>query len=601
MISSFIAHSISNNNPKQYGENGEMEYGWSNNLREWIVQFFFQLVRTDETTLYNLEMRLREILNYLKNSLQINYCLHLQLKEHSHYIVLLYKMIGHTRDIIDGKGERTLTYMMISVWYDFFPELALFALHSLNYERLNERIKEHPYGSWKDIKYFCQYYKNKYGNEHHPLISECIKILNCQLLLDYFTEKTNISLVAKWIPREKSKKFGWLFPHLAYDYFNEFLYTAKEQNSIINAKKKCKTEYRKLISKLNKNINTLEILQCNRQWSKIAFENISSAAINKQKKSFLYENKKAFFDLDRVMCKVYFKTYIQQCKTNENMLHCKNMSMNEFTKLALNIIDRKKNDKIDDKIDDKKDDEKDDKKDDLELEKELLDMQWEYHSKQTELLGLVLPIIDLSQSMFGEPKNAAIAFGIRVASKSSLGKRMVVLSNTPKWINLENVSSFTDCVEEITKHDENINSNLYSVFDMILETMISSNMKPENISDLSVVIFSDMQIDSISTIYKNCFMDKVKEKYHNVGCKKLPKFIFWNLRSTNGFPVLSLEPNVLMLSGYHISLLSNLSSQGLKVLGGKNPWKQLEEILMNKRYNILESKAIEILQKNNMF
>jgi hypothetical protein len=141
---------------------------------------------------------------------------------------------------------------------------------------------------------------------------------------------------------------------------------------------------------------------------------------------------------------------------------------------------------------------------------------------------------------------------------------------------------------------------------MILEAIIDSKMKPENISDLSIALFSDMQIDMISTIYKNCFMDKIKEKYLNIGLSllkkplKLPKFILWNLRSTNGFPVLSLEPNVVMLSGYNISLLNNLSSHGLKVLGGKNPWMQLEEILMNKRYDILENKATEILQKYNM-
>lgn len=577
--------------PKQYGENGEVEYGWSDDKREWIVQFFFQLIRTDESTMTNLEMRLREILYFLMNSLRLK-----SNSVYSTYIILLYKMIGQTRDIIDGKGERSLTYMMIYVWYDFFPELAIFALNSLNCEKLNkEREKEHPYGSWKDLKYFCLYLKNRNGNEQHPLIIECIKIVNCQLFLDYFSEDTTISLVAKWIPREKSNKFGWLFPYLAYDYYSSYITTAKEPYSIMNAKNKCKMEYRKLTSKLNKKINTLEVLQCDGQWSKIDFQKISSSAMNKQKKSFLYQNKKSFFDFDRIMCKIYFKIYIQDCKMNENMLRCKNMSMNEFTNLALNIINRKnKNKNSPEDIYN------------LDLEKELLDMQWEYHSKQTECLGPIIPIIDLSQSMFREPRNAAIAFGIRIASKSSFGKRVFLLSNTPTWINLENKTSFTDCVEEISNHDININSNLYSVFDMILEAMIDSKMKPENISDLSIALFSDMQIDMISTIYKNCFMDKIKEKYLNTGLSlhkkllKLPKFILWNLRSTNGFPVLSLETNVIMLSGYNISLLNNLSSHGLKVLGGKNPWKQLEEILMNKRYDILENKATEILQKYNM-
>lgn len=597
--------------PKQYGENGEIEYGWSNDKREWIVQFFFQLTRMNEECMFQLEMRLREFLYDLVISLQINSSLFR--KEYCYYFILLYKMIGHTRDIINGKGEYTLTYMLISVWYDFFPELAIFALHALNSERLTSN-SEHPYGSWKDIKYFCNYYKNKNGNENHPLIKECIKIFNSQLLLDYFTENTSISLVTKWIPREKSKKFGWLFPYLAYDYFEEYICTAKEEYSIMNAKKKCKMEYRKLTSKLNKKLNTLEVLQCGQHWSKIDFQKISSIALNKQKKSFLYEKKKSFFDLDRALCKIYFKIYIEDCKTNENLLRCKNVSMNEFTKIASNIIDRKnkieiKNNSKSNSKNIKCNTDENNTDENLELEKELLDMQWEYHSKQTDLLGPIIPIIDLSQSMFGEPKNAAIAFGIRVASKSTLGKRIILLSSTPSWINLENKSSFTDCVEEIKRCDVDINSNLYSVFDMIIETIINTNMKPENISDLSIILFSDMQVDMINKIYKNCFVNKIKEKYQNTGLGlglglkslKLPKLILWNLRSTNGFPVLSLEPNVIMLSGYQTSSLNSISSHGLKVLGEKTSWKQLEEILMNKRYNILENKATEILQKYKMF
>jgi hypothetical protein len=44
------------------------------------------------------------------------------------YLIILYKMIGYTRDIIDGKGEYELSYMMILTWYEVYPELALFAI-----------------------------------------------------------------------------------------------------------------------------------------------------------------------------------------------------------------------------------------------------------------------------------------------------------------------------------------------------------------------------------------------------------------------------------------------------------------------------------------
>ena len=86
--------------------------------------------------------------------------------------------------------------------------------------------------------------------------------------------------------REKSKKFGWMFSYLAYDYFKHYIQSANTFTSIINSKLKCKTSYRQLISKLNKTLNTVQINQCSKQWSKIDFEKVTSASLYKNNKSF---------------------------------------------------------------------------------------------------------------------------------------------------------------------------------------------------------------------------------------------------------------------------------------------------------------------------
>jgi hypothetical protein len=446
--------------------------------------------------------------------------------------------------------------MMIYVWYDFFPELAFHALASLNDDTNNT----HPYGSWKDIKYFCNYYKDKTGNEEHFLIKECIKLINYQLLIDYYSENKNISLLAKWIPREKSKKFGWLFSYLAYDFFNHYIQTAKSLYSIINAKKKCKADYRKIISYLNKKLETLEIKLCEKKWSTIQFEKVSSIALNKQKKAFL--NKKNEPTEDRKICEVNFQNFILNSKNNISKINVNQIGMNDFTKSAFSILNElKKNNGI--------------YSEKLELEKELLNMQWKEHSFQTNSLGNIIPIIDLSSSMVGEPMNTGIALGIRVAEKSTLGKRVIILSNTPKWLNLEDKTTFLECVDEVMKNEIEINSNLYAVFDLLLETIVEVKMSLENICNLSIVIFSDMQIDSVNSIYKTSIYEKISEKYKNIGLLlykiplKVPTILFWNLSSGNGFPCLSLQPNISMVSGFNASLLNILSKQGLKVLGEK--------------------------------
>jgi hypothetical protein len=128
-------------------------------------------------------------------------------------------------------------------------------------------------------------------------------------------------------------------------------------------------------------------------------------------------------------------------------------------------------------------------------------------------------------------------------------------------------------------------------------------MSLENISNLSIVIFSDMQVDRITSIYKTCIFEKINEKYKKTGLLlykiplNVPTILFWNLSSGNGFPCLSLKSNISMVSGFNASLLNILTKQGSKVLAEKTPWSLLEELLSNKRYFILENKAIDVFNK----
>ena len=62
---SALINALDSYTPKQIGENGHAEYTWSSNIRERILQFSFQLTRTDENGLYKLESVLKQILKTL--------------------------------------------------------------------------------------------------------------------------------------------------------------------------------------------------------------------------------------------------------------------------------------------------------------------------------------------------------------------------------------------------------------------------------------------------------------------------------------------------------------------------------------------------------
>jgi hypothetical protein len=60
--------------------------------------------------------------------------------------------------------------------------------------------------------------------------------------------------------------------------------------------------------------------------------------------------------------------------------------------------------------------------------------------------------------------------------------------------------------------------------------------------------------------------------------------VFWNLRSTSGFPALSTQQNVSMLSGFSPALLNSFCEKGMEAFDNCTPWNIFLDSLNNKRY-----------------
>lgn len=589
---SALIEALDNFTPTQEGENGHPEYGWSNSLQEQILQFYFQLTRTDESGVAILKTILNGILFQLKHKLDSDPNNEVALN----YLIQLYKIIGQTRDIVDGKGECQLTYMMIHTWYEYYPELSFHALKSL------VKIGEdgiHPFGSWKDIKYLCHYCLEQ-GTDvtvQHPLIQTAIGIINNQIRLDASKPPTeSISLASKWVPREKSNKFGGkLYTALACHYFVRYIMSSnnadeyKRKQSQAAAILKSKADYRKLIAGLNIRIDTLQIKQCGKRWSEVDFEKVTSVSFLKQKRAFLNETKKGetrYKDNDdRIICASQFKEHIQKAVRGETEVKGKRIGLNDFTKEALKLLENEENPPT--------------------LEIELLNSQWRDNSSQTLKLGNFIPMVDVSGSMIGDPLHAAIALGIRIAEKSRLGKRVMTFSHKPEWVNLDAMDNFVSMVNALQMADWGMNTNFRAALELILDAIISAQMNPEEVQDMVLVILSDMQMDDsdvkVRGIERDCLFNEIKQKYADAGMKlfgepfKAPHILFWNLNSTSGFPSLSTQKNATMVSGFSPALLNSFCQKGLDFFQSVTPWTQLEGSLSNSRYSILELKAREYL------
>jgi hypothetical protein len=567
---------------KQYGENTHPEYTWSNDIREKILQFSFQLVRvTDESKIESLSFILRQILTTLSLSQSLSISQEL--------LIVLYKMNGHTRDIVNGKGEYALSYMMIYVWFDFFPELAKFALET--FVSLNSS-SDHPYGSWKDIKYFCNYCKQRnYNNITHPLITHALSLMNEQISQDITTN--TLSLAAKWTPREKSTKFGWIFNELALSYFSSYTQTAITPQQIERATLKSKMDYRKLIANLNKRLDTTQIKQCSNNWRDIDHSKTTSITISKQKQAFLNVKKdgmqRTTLD-DRIRCADNFRFRIKKAAAGECEIKGKRVGMNNFTIQALELIERKRRSIGDD----------------YQTEMDLLNSQWRDNSAQTGALNNMIAMVDFSGSMDGEPRDCAQAIGCRIAEKSTLGKRIMSFSSNPTWHNLEHCNNFIDMIETLQNGEVGYDTNFYKALDKILDVIIEKKLLPEDVENMILAVLSDMQITqsggsvgpNMDTLY-----DVMSKKYAETGIRlygkpfKTPHIIFWNFRSTGGFPSVSSQPNVSMVSGFSPALLNHFCEKGIEAFQSCNPWTTLIDMLDHPRYQIMEDKIKEELFK----
>lgn len=573
------------------GENNHLQYNWSQEIKEKILQFSFQLTENGGQNI--------ELLNNLKNVYKeiVRNCFQNKSGESGNYLLILYKLIAQTRDIINGKGLYSLTYMMIAVWANLGIDIDKkytnlgHQLASLAIENCVTDKNGHPLGSWKDIKYFLNYYKNETGYTDEQIDKDPVCDCLLKLVINQLKKDDNSfspSLLARWIPREKSNKFGWITHLLAYRYFNNYLNTAHSQNKIRDAKNKALMHFRHIITHINKRLQTVQINQCAREWKKIDFDkNLTSITLRKQSLAFQNKDKKGrdrrhtLTDIleDRQECAQNYTSYITACHEGKKKIKAKNISLVDIVRDAdrlnnpiYNINGSQNN----------------------ETERLALNLQWNEQCKSTLELEDMIAMIDTSGSMEcdnSKPLYSAIGLGLRVAEKSKFGKRVLTFSQQPTWINLENCEDFVDCVTKVRKAPWGMNTNFYAALDLILETAINNNIHPDQLKKTTLVIFSDMQIDEAVHTEKAPIFDTIKEKYALAGRNSIyrtpfsvPHIIFWNLRTTSGFPSLSCTYNTSMISGSSPNLLNLFLDKGTHVLEELTPWKLLQESLNNSRY-----------------
>jgi len=529
------------------------------NYPEQITQFAFQLTRkTSSNDLKKLSYQLKDLLISLKNALFISDDTE-QINKYIHYFILLYKLIAYTRDIFVGKGERDLTYMMIYVWYTQFPILAIHIL---------QQTAKSSLGCWKDIKYFCKYVRENSPEKHKdPIIETCVNILNQQLIKDLSkseseSKKTNVS---KWIPREKSKKFGWLFDICAIQWsqimYPEYYYFATTKPSI-SFQNKVKREYRKNISNLNRQLDTIQIKQCENRWSQIKMDTITENTKQKQLNVLLNQDIYGYIRRqteDRNICRENMISYLFYSETREN----EKTSEKKEIYSSFQMKDLIKEIEIAYTIE----------------YMENINNNWDkVKGNILQNMENIIPILDLTTTNYIN----ALSISIMLSEISKIQNKIIVYDLIPVWINLSETKSLLEKVtkiQEIKNSKQVETSNIFTALELLMLSIKNTNLSPEYVANLVLCIVSDF-----STPTKELQLH-IHYFFHKNGYPTPPHIIYWNVSSlyqNNYYPCNAFTPRTLMISGTSSSCFQFLNDPLWKEY---TPYTYLCNVLGKERYH----------------
>lgn len=400
-----------------------------------------------------------------------------------------------------------------------------------------ENVSE--YGRWDDLIYVA---------EGTQVQTAAFNIIKHQLALDIQCKTP--SLLAKWMPSQNASNAD----------------TKRLGHVLANFLGMSSREYRKTLSILRERINVLERLMSANRWDEIEFDKIPSKA------GLIYRNAFARRDILAKKYEAFAKS--KDTKVNADALYPHDIAHRAF---AMHY-----NTSLEDPTR-------------LMLQKYWDNLKDFYNGREENGIA----VIDVSGSMHGIPMEAAVSMGAYIADKAHgpFANHFITFSAYPELVKFEGVD-IVDKFDRCLHANWGMNTNLQSVFDMLLNTAMKQGVKAEDMPT-RIYIFSDMEFDqcvSFDSASKHSTrrpwwgddcrtvnsVDEVNSDLENIKLEwarhgyKMPQVIFWNLNAKNN-RIPAIGEGFSYVSGFSPSMIDC-------ILSGKDGWDLMVEKLMSKRY-----------------
>jgi len=169
----------------------------------------------------------------------------------------------------------------------------------------------------------------------------------------------------------------------------------------------------------------------------------------------------------------------------------------------------------------------------------------------------ILPMIDVSGSMWGTPLDVAMSLGMYLAerTKGEFKDMFLTFSEHPELVRLVG-DSVIERISNISQADWGMNTNFEKAYTKILELATKHDVDPDSMPTMLLVL-SDMQFDA-SQLHSGgewkTHFSWMEDEFKEAGYK-MPKIVFWDLNAEPGQPAKCSDGNVAMISGFSPAIM----------------------------------------------
>ena len=166
---------------------------------------------------------------------------------------------------------------------------------------------------------------------------------------------------------------------------------------------------------------------------------------------------------------------------------------------------------------------------------------------------IILPMIDVSGSMYGNALQVAISLGMYLSerNKSQFVNTFLTFSERPQLIKIDHTKSLAERFQTINSSEWGMNTDFKRAYRTILDLATKHNVDPKSMPTM-LLCLSDMQFDDSGN--GSLHLDNIKDEYRLAGYE-IPKLVFWDLEAHAGQPAQCSDENVAMISGFSPSIM----------------------------------------------